>query len=463
MKCYNKLILYIIIRNITYRILLGKAGHSMNSLNDIWKSILDELSGQLTPTAINTWFSDCVPIELGEHRLVIQTTTDFKRNIILQRFSETIKNALTDLFSCDMDLLVLVGDEILDYQNENAVDDTLPEALAYTFDRFIVGSSNKYAHAAAIAVAEKPGMTYNPLFIYGNSGLGKTHLLLAIGQSIREKNPSVNIGYVKGDEFTNQMIKSIREGTTEDFRTRYRKVDLFLVDDIQFIAGKQQTQNEFFHTFNNIYEAGHQIVITSDRPPLEMNLLDDRLRTRFEGGLMADIQPPDLETRMAITRNKASQLGLLLSDDAVAYIAENITANIRQIEGVVKRLTAYREILDDIITIDSVKRAIKDVIRTGVVIPTPDCIIKETARYYSLNEEDLRGQNRSKNMAIARQVSMYLIRTLTNMSLQEIGAQYQGRNHSTVLTSIRKVEELLKTDSKISSTVRDITSNINSL
>ena len=240
-------------------------------------------------------------------------------------------------------------------------------------------------------------------------------------------------------------------------------MSLFLVDDIQFIAGKQGTQEEFFHTFNNIYEAGNQIVITSDRPPMEMAQLDDRLRTRVEGGLMADIQPPDLETRMAITRNKAAQLGLILSDDAVEYIATNITSNIRQLEGVIKRLTAYKEILDDVITIDSVKRAIKDVIRIGTYTPTPDIIIRETARYYSLKEEDLRGQNRSKNMTMARQVSMYLMRSLTGLSLKDIGTHYEDRNHATVLSSIRKVEQLLKNDPSMAGTVRDITSNINSV
>ena len=435
----------------------------MNSLNDIWDKIIEILSNQLTPTAINTWFADCTPVDIEDCRLVLHTTNDFKRNVILSRFSENIKAALYDLFSCDFDLLVLAGEEINDFAIERKADNSLPEMEGYTFDRFIVGSSNKFAHAAAIAVAENPGKTYNPLFIYGNSGLGKTHLLLAIGQQIHENSPEKSIAYIKGDEFTNQLVKSIREGTAEEFRQKYRNVDLFLVDDIQFIAGKQQTQNEFFHTFNNIYEAGHQIVITSDRPPLEMALLDDRLRTRFEGGLMADIQPPDLETRMAITRNKAGQLGLLLSDDAVEYIATNITANIRQLEGVIKRLTAYKEILDDVITIDSVKRAIKDVIRIGTYIPTPESIIRETARYYSLKEEDLRGQSRSKNTAMARQVSMYLMRSLTNLSLKDIGAEYEDRNHATVLSSIRKVEDLLKTDPNMAGTVRDITSNINSI
>lgn len=434
----------------------------MNSVNDIWEEIVKILSKQLTPTAISTWFSDCTPVEIDDCKLVLHTTTDFKRSIIISRFGDTIKAALSDLFSCDFDILVLAGDEINDFSIKKKAENSLPEMEGYTFDRFIVGNSNKFAHAAALAVAERPGVTYNPLFIYGNSGLGKTHLLLAIGQEIHEKDPSKKIAYLKGDEFTNQLIRAIKDGTGEEFRTKYRNVDLFLVDDIQFIAGKQQTQNEFFHTFNNIYEAGHQIVITSDRPPLEMSLLDDRLRTRFEGGLMADIQPPDLETRMAIIRNKAAQLGLLLSDEAVEYIAENITANIRQLEGVIKRLTAYKEILDDVITIESVKRAIKDVIKIGTYIPTPEIIIKETAKYYSLKDEDLRGQNRSKNTAMARQVSMYLIRSLTNLSLKDIGAEYEDRNHATVLASIRKVEDLLKTDSSMAGIIRDITSNINS-
>lgn len=435
----------------------------MNSIYDIWDEIIKILSQHLTPTAISTWFSDCTPIELDDCRLVIHTTNDFKRNIINARFADTIKAALSDLFSCDFDIVILAGEEIGNYVPSEKTDSSLPYMEGYTFDRFIVGNSNRFAHAAAVAVSENPGKVYNPLFIYGNSGLGKTHLLLAIGQTIHEREPAKKIAYIKGDEFTNQMIKSLKEGTQEEFRVKFRNVDLFLVDDIQFIAGKTATQEEFFHTFNNIYEAGHQIVITSDRPPLEMATLDDRLRTRFEGGLMADIQPPDLETRMAITRNKAAQLGLLLSDEAVEYIAENITANIRQIEGVIKRLTAYKEILDDVITIDSVKRAIKDVIRNGTYIPTPERIIKETARYYSLREQDLRGQSRSKNTAMARQVSMYLMRSLTNLSLKDIGAEYEDRNHATVLSSIRKVEDLLQSDPAMAGTVRDITSNINSI
>lgn len=435
----------------------------MNSLNEIWSNIMDMLSGELTSTSISTWFADCVPIEISNNRLVLHTPTDFKRNIISQRFSETITRTLSDLFSCPFDLLILAGDELDDYEVTSESDLSLPETAGYTFDKFVVGSSNKFAHAAAVAVADNPGTAYNPLFIYGNSGLGKTHLLLAIGQKIHEQDPSASVVYVKGDEFTNQMVMSIQAGTAEDFRRKYRNVDLFLVDDIQFIAGKISTQEEFFHTFNTLYEAGKQIVITSDRPPIEMNKLEDRLRTRFEGGLMADIAPPDGETRMAIIRNKAAQLGMVLPDEVVEYIADEIKSNIRQIEGVVKRLTAYNSILNDEVNVNAAKRAVKDIIRIGAYVPTPDVIIEETARYYSLSPEDLRGQRRSKNTALARQVSMYLMRSLTNLSLKDIGEQYEDRNHSTVLNSIRKVEEQLERDPQMGNTIRDITSNINTI
>ncbi len=434
----------------------------MNSLQEIWNEIVKTLSKELTPTTIKTWFSDCKPVDLEDCRLILHTTSDFKRTIILNRFGDSIRAALSDLFSCDFDLVVLAGDEIKDFVSRKKEENSLPEMAGYTFDRFIVGNSNKFAHAAARAVADNPGKNYNPLFIYGNSGLGKTHLLLAIGQAIHEQDSSKKIAYIKGDEFTNQLVKAIKEGTVEEFHTKYRNVDLFLVDDIQFIAGKRSTQEEFFHSFNNIYEAGHQIVITSDRPPLEMSLLDDRLRTRFEGGLMASIEPPDIETRMAIIRNKAAQLGLPLSDDIVEYIATKITANIRQLEGVIKRITAYVEIDGGPPTIETAKIAIADVIRDGDYIPTPKKIICETAKYYNLKEEDLRGQNRAKNVAMARQVSMHLMRSLTNLSLKDIGAEFEDRNHATVLSSIRKVEDLMQKDQKMSAIVRDITSNITS-
>lgn len=434
----------------------------MNSLNDIWDSIVASLVKDLSSTAVDTWFDQCSPVAFTDEKFIIHSPSDFKRNIIISRFSATIKQHLSDLFAANIELVVLAGDEYTDYQIEREVNTGLPEIAGYTFDDFIVGTSNKFAHAAARAVAEKPGSIYNPLFIYGNSGLGKTHLLLSIGQSIHARNHDAKMVYIKGEEFTIQMIRSIREGTQAEFREKYRYVDLFLVDDIQFISGKMAVQEEFFHTFNALYEDHKQIVITSDRPPIDMKKLEDRLRSRFEGGLIADVQNPDFETRVAIINAKAASFGMALPSDVVACIAERITANVRQIEGVVKRLTAYSEILEDSITIDSVKRAIADVIRVGTYIPTPEVIIDETARYFTITSEEIRGQRRSKNTAMARQVSMYLMRNLTNLSLTDIGDAYEGRNHSTVLSSIRKVEDLLKTDPEMAGTVRDLTSNINS-
>ena len=434
----------------------------MDSLDEIWQQILDIIAKEITPTAFNTWFADCKAVDMADCKLVLHTSSDFKRNIIENRFGEMIRKALYDLFSCDFELEVLAGDELLEYERDGQEPSPYPEMEGYTFDHFVVGPSNKFAHAAAIAVANNPGKVYNPLFIYGNSGLGKTHLLLAIGEKIHHDKPNFKIAYLKGDDFTNELIHSVMTGTSREFREKYRNIDLLLMDDIQFIAGKRSTQEETFHTFNSIYEAGHQIVLTADRPPIDMAQLDDRLRTRIEGGLMADVQPPDIETRTAIILNKAAQLGLVLPSEVVNFIAESITSNVRQIEGVVKRLTAYKEIMNDTITINVVKRAIKDVIRVGSFIPTPEIIIEETARYYSLQPADLRGQRRSRSTAMARQVSMYLMRNLTNLSLVDIGAQYEGRNHSTVLSSIRKVEDMIKSDPDVASTVRDISANINS-
>ena len=434
----------------------------MNSLNDIWNSVLDSLGEGLTTTSRATWFGDCTPVELVKNRLVVHTPNEFKREIIQTRYAPKICEALSDLFSAEMRLVVLAGDELESYITETKTDDTLPEVAGFTFEDFVVGPSNKYAHAAAVAVSENMGRVYNPLFIYGNSGLGKTHLLLAIGQSIHSRLPAARIVYVKGDDFTNELVHAIQTGTTGDFRAKYRSADLLLMDDIQFIAGKQQTQEEFFHTFNSLYEANKQIVVTSDRPPMEMNKLEDRIRTRLEWGLMADVQPPDLETRMAITRKKAAQLGMALPDDVVEFIGENVTNNIRQLEGVVKKLTAFQDLLNDEITISSVKRAIKDVIKGGTYVPTADIIISETARYYGLSEEALRGQSRQKNTATARQVAMYLCRTLTNMALTDIGHQFEDRNHATVLSSVRKIEDLMRTSPDMSATIRDINANINS-
>ena len=437
----------------------------MNSINDLWNEILRILSDKLTPTSISTWFDDCHPYEIGDNKIIIVAKNEFTKGILSNRFSDAIKSACYDLFSCDFDVIIITEEEASNMEEEPPIDINVPPIMTgYTFDRFIVGNSNLFAYSSAKAVAEHPGgQDYNPLFIYGNSGLGKTHLLYSIANEIAERYPTKKIAYIKGEEFTNKLILAIQNRKMNEFRDEFRNVELFLVDDIQFIAGKESTQEEFFHTFNSIYEAGNQIVVTSDRPPIEMSLLEDRLRTRFEGGIMADIQPPDYETRTVIIRSKAAQLALVLSDESVQYIANNITANIRQLEGVIKKLTAYKDILNEVITVDSVKRAIEDVVKTGTDIPTPEKIIKETARYYNLTEDDVIGQNRKQNVAESRQIAMYLMRSLTNMSLVDIGKAFDGRNHATVLSSIRKIEDLMKNDASMSLKIRDISSNINSI
>ena len=303
---------------------------------------------------------------------------------------------------------------------------------------------------------------YNPLFIYGDSGLGKTHLIYAIAHQLRTTRPSAKIIYIKGDDFINEFIELVRAGRGSEFRAKYRDADLLLVDDVQFVAGKEQVQNEFFHTFNTLYEAGRQIVLTSDRPPSDMHLLDDRLRTRFEWGLLADIQPPDYETRMAIIKNKAVNLGFDLPDDVCNYIAENITNNVRQIEGTVKKIKAFKELNGMVLDVPNVARAIKDMFKGKTEnLPTPSLIVSEVCQYYGIEEQVLRSTLKNKNTAEARQVAMYLIRTMTNLSLPEIGREFD-RDHTTVMHGLKKVEQTLQNSaSPLNDTIRDITANVN--
>lgn len=443
----------------------------MNSASDLWDSVLKILRNELTATAIDTWFSDTKAIDISGQQLVIFCGSEFKKAVIESRFRERITAVLFDIFSGEMGLVVLGDGELESYltsKEENTDSPSFIDNSALTFERFVVGNSNKFAHAAAMAVADRPAHTYNPLFIYGESGLGKTHLLYAIRHVVISNHPDFNIVYVKGDEFANELINAIQSGTNPAFREKYRSADLLLVDDIQFVAGKVQTQEEFFHTFNTLYESGRQIVLTSDRPPMEIMRLEDRLKTRFEWGLLADIQPPDYETRMAIINNKSKQLGLNMSQEVANYIAENITANVRQLEGTVKKLTAYRDLLNDNINLISVNRAIKDIFKEKTEsLPTPDIIIQETASFFSLTLDDVKGRGRTRNTATARQISMYLIRKLTNLTFTDIGQQYKGKNgkgmdHSSVMSAIRKVEDSIKDSSEMGDIVRDITANINS-
>ena len=434
----------------------------MNFPADIWPKVLSLMEGDMTATTINTWFDDATPVALDANRFVLHTPSNFKRDIIVARYLPVIQKALHELFSADFEVVVLGEGELEDFGKKKTDDVFLPGTEEYTFERFVVGASNKFAHAAAQAVAERPAQTYNPLFIYGESGLGKTHLLYAIAHTIHKNHPDYKVVYIKGDTFTNELIQAIREGRNAEFREKYRGADVFLMDDVQFIAGRDSTQEEMFHTFNTLYELKKQIVFTSDRPPKEMLRLEDRLKTRFEWGLLADIQPPDYETRMAIIKNKAIRMGVELPDFLLQLIAENITANVRQIEGTVNKIMAYQQLMGDSVDKETVVRAVKDMFKEkSDIVPTADVIIDEVCKFYNIEPATLRGQGRAKDISLARQIAMYQIRRMTNLSLKEIGKEFDNRDHTTVLHSIERIEDLIKVDPEKAEIIKDITSNIN--
>jgi chromosomal replication initiator protein len=424
--------------------------------------ILDRLREDLSETTIKTWFDETTVIALEGNELILHCPNAFKRSNIQDRFLPNIEAGLRDIFSSDIAVRILDDDALRQRQNkEEAKPASIMDSGEFTFDTFVVGPSNQLACSAAQAVADAPGRRYNPLFIYGSSGLGKTHLLYAIAHEIRRQSPSARILYIKGDEFINDFIETVRSGRSmNEFRIKYREADLMLVDDIQFVAGKVETQNEFFHTFNTLYESKKQIVLTSDRPPQEMALLDDRLRTRFEWGLMADVQQPVLETRVAIVKNKAANLGLILDDSIANYIAGKITSNVRQLEGTVHKIKAFHD-LNIPIDQSAVDRAIQDMIRSNEFTITPDNIIKEVCRYFRLEEDQIRGPSRSRDILNARQIAMYLIRRMTSLSLDETGKLFGGRDHSTTLNGVTKVENRMKTDNTFAETVKAIITNVN--
>ena len=426
----------------------------MNTPADIWKLVLGLLQGRLQAVTLDAWFDDLTAVEFKDDTLLLHTPDKFKKEIIDERYLQTIKDALRDLFSADINVIVTTGDTPTPIAHNNYPEDE------YTFEQFIVGSSNKFAHAAATAVANNPAKNYNPLFIYGQSGLGKTHLLYAIANVVRRDHPSFRIIYIKGEDFTNELVNSIGAGQVQEFRDKYRLADLLLVDDIQFVAGKDRTQEEFFHTFNALYEANKQIVLTSDRPPKEIHTLEDRLKTRFEWGLLADIQPPDYETRMAIIHVKADSLRVQLPEDVVDYIAKTITSNVRQLEGTVKKIKALHDLMERAIDIELAKEAVADIFKENPGLnPTPEMILREVSRYYCTPVEKLKGSGRSKDLVLPRQVAMYLVRDLTDYSLPEIGKIF-SRDHTTVLHSINKIENYLKETSEMDNIIKTLKTNI---
>lgn len=436
----------------------------MESFNEAWDVICDYCKSRITDVAYKTWISRIEPINLdfdcGEAILLVPN--EFHRQTLTRCYLTLLNEAFNAVFGSSIEIRLTIPEEIDTPQAEEEHLQTPDEDYEFTFSTFIVGSSNKFAHAASLAVAANPAGAYNPLFIYGNSGLGKTHLLYAIGNDIKKSYPNKNILYVKGDDFTNELIESIRVAKTSEFRQKYRKTDVLLVDDVQFIGGKESTQEEFFHTFNTLYESKKQIVLTSDRPPREIKTLEDRLRTRFEWGLIADIQPPDIETRIAIIKRKAELLEINISDEVCEYIATKLKSNIRQLEGVVKKLKAKNLLNSEKPTLTAAQESISDILSNEAPPElTVEKIVDEVSRTFGVSTEEIRSiKNRRANLSHARHIAIYIVRELTNLSMIQIGNEFGGRHYSTIVYTVQQVEKNMNKDSKIKETVEDIIKNI---
>ena len=434
----------------------------MNVYQDVEQAVLSVLAAQYSRTIYELWFKDLKLVSLTESQAVFSVNSHFKKNIIQTKHAGALQAALTEVIGFEVDIVIVSSEEEDGFRLPSFTEPQPPEPAEeeqrldtgkaiesrsiveeYTFENFIVGDSNKFAHAACVAVANEP-TTYNPLFIHGPSGLGKTHLLYAVTNEIKRHNPEGKLIYKKGEEFTNELIESIQRGTTATFREKYRRADVLLIDDIQFIAGKESTQEEFFHTFNALYESEKQIILTSDRPPRDIKTLEERLSSRFEWGLIADIQPPSFELRIAIINKKAEERGISLSPEIVTYLAENLQANIRQIEGSIKKIAAISMLTGTPVSLDMSKRAIADILAGSVPVSvTVDKILHAVSRKYGVSVEDIKGKKRHENIVSARHLCVYLVRKQTSLPLTAIGEIFE-RDHSTILSSIKNVEEQLK-------------------
>ncbi len=419
------------------------------SIDDIWATICEECKKTISEWAFDCFLKNLKPLSLGAGELILSTNNDYLRSVIEQNYTEILQNAAKAVMGIDIKVKIVFEDEEEKIKKAEQQSEGLSFEDFFTFSNFIVGSTNRFAHAASFAVADNNAIVYNPLVIYGPSGVGKTHLLLAIKNHIKKKFPYKKLAYTRGEDFTNQLIQALQDGklglgTIDDFRNKYRNVDVLMIDDIHFIAGKEQTQEEFFNTFNTLFQNNKQIVVTLDRPPREIKTLDDRIRSRFESGLFADITPPDFETRVGIINKKAEQAGFTLEEDLVFFIAEHIKVNTRQLEGVIKKLQAYITIQNRVPTIAVVQGFIRDVISDTAPEPIKiETIIAEVAKTYNVSESDILSNRRTATLALARQVAMYIARETTDLSYKAIGESF-GKDHTTVLYNVNRIEEFLK-------------------
>lgn len=459
-------------------------------LTQVWQQCLDMLERQLPKSSIENWLRTTKPLAVVEDTIIVGVQGEFAKDRMESRYGVLLRQALKEITKRNMQLKFVSNPSVIEEPGAATSPSAEPAPATasttatpagttaaplqaetsfkplnpkYTFETFVIGNSNRFAHAASLAVAETPAKAYNPLFIYGGVGLGKTHLMHAIGHFVRTVNPRAQVAYVSTETFTNEFINALRDNSTLEFQNRYRHVDVLLVDDIQFLAGKERTQEEFYHTFNAIHEANKQVVICSDRPPKEIPTLEDRLRSRFEWGLICDIQAPDLETRIAILRKKAQLEGLDVPDDVMAYIASNVETNIRELEGALTRVVAYSNMMRMPVTQEMATYALKDILPPNRPKQITIAHIKQiVAEHYNIRMQDFEVRNRSRSVAFPRQIAMYLSRELTDSSLPKIGEVFGGRDHTTVLHACEKIAEDIQHDPAFAATIEMLIGRIKS-
>ena len=437
-----------------------RLGKFMEELSKIWYEARESIRPQISSVTFHRWIDALDPVTVQNGILVLEAADDVVKNTVTEYYFDHVRTAVQKADPDILDILLILPAQRKDFIHSNPEEvplNSLTLNPKYTFDTFVVGKSNNFAHAASLAVVEAPGMAYNPLFLYGGVGLGKTHLMHAIGHAVKEANPAARIVYVTSEMFTNDMIEAVRAGKNVEFRQRYRNVDLLMIDDIQFIAGKQAVQEEFFNTFNTLHNAGKQIVISSDRPPKEIKALEERLSSRFEWGLVADIQAPDLETRTAILRNRAQNEHVEVGDDIINFIAENFVDNIRKLEGSLNRVIMYARLKRMPITLSFAKEAMKDMLpQKKDIIVTPERIRDTVAEYYSIPVESIMSQRRDKEVVMPRQIAMYFCHTLLSLPYKRIAILFDRNDHTTAISACNKITQMIAEDPSFADTIESI-------
>jgi chromosomal replication initiator protein len=434
----------------------------MDSFTQLLDAVKAYCRSKVNETAYNLWLRDIEPVSFSGDSAVVAVSSEFMRQIVEARYLSLLREGFEETVGYEVEVKVVSRDAV---PAEAPRAEPAPRAASnpeslYTFENFIIGPDNRYAAAAAQTVAENPANVYNPLFIYGASGLGKTHLLFAIKNQLSKTRPELKVLYISTETLTNELVTAIRLGTTESMRQKYRNVDVLLVDDVQFLSGKEQTQEEFFHTFNALHEAHRQVVLTSDRPPKDIKSLEERLRTRFEWGLMTDVQPPDIETRISIIQSKSLDMGFSLSPEVAEFIAKQLKSDVRQLEGVVKKLYAFRLMDGTEPTIEMAQSAIADIVNETVPWPaTVEKIISEVGRTFNVSPDDMKGKSQKADVSQARQIAMYIIREVTGNTMGKIGEEFGKRDHATVVYGISKIESTVQSDPRIRAIVQDIIKN----